>query len=183
MAQNTLPDIAQQLTNLAVQLTNLQDEVTTLHQENVTLTNANTALTGQVTTLVAAAVATLASPIVGSGAAPQAAITFAMTSAMLRHKDIIDNSSKRRTMIYDDGCESLATPFEMKLSSTAIYITKLQAKCKCMGWHVGTQQIIKFAKELDMMDSIISEYGQINMGKLQMECEDFCKAGEDQQSH
>ena len=36
--------------------------------------------------------------------------------------------------------------------------------------------------DLDMMDSIISEYGQINMGKLQMECEDFYKAEEAQQS-
>ncbi len=177
MAQNAPINIAQQLANLAAQLTKLQGEVTTLRQENVTLTNANTALTGQVTTLAAAATATPAAPAVAAGAAPQTATMFAMTPAMLWHKDIIDYSSKMGTMIYEDGRESLTTPFEMKFSGTVIYITKLQVKSNCMGWHVGTQQITKFANNLGTMINIISEYGQISMAKLQKECKDFLKAG------
>jgi hypothetical protein len=70
---------------------------------------------------------------------------FATTPAMLRHEDIIDYSSKTGTRIYEDGCEPLTTPFEMKSSGTVICITKLQAKSNRMGWHVGTQQITKFA--------------------------------------
>jgi hypothetical protein len=147
MAQNASIDIAQQLANLAAQLTNLQGEVTTLRQENITLTNANTALTGEVTTLAAAAAAAPAAPAVAAGAAPGAAIMFATTPAMLRHEDIIDYSSKTGTMIYEDGCESLTTPFEMKSSGTIIYIPELQAKSNRMGWHVGTQQITKFAND------------------------------------
>jgi hypothetical protein len=166
MAQNAPINIAQQLANLAAQLTNLQGEVTTLRQENITLTNANTALTGQVTTLAAAATAAPAVPAVAAGAAPQAAIMFAMTPAMLRHEDIIEESSKTGTMIYEDGCESLNTPLKMKTSGTVIYITKLQAKSNRMGWHVGTQQITKFANNLGTMINIISEYGQISMAKL-----------------
>jgi hypothetical protein len=177
MAQNAPINIAQKLANLAAQLTNLRGEVTTLHQENVTLINANTALTGQVTTLAAAAAAAPAAPAVAAGAAPRAAIMFAMTPAMLRHEDIIVYSSKMGTMIYECNCESLTTPFKMKSSGTVIYITKLQAKSNHMGWHLGTQQITKFANNLGTMINIISEYGQISMAKLQMECKDFLKAG------
>ena len=82
-----------------------------------------------------------AAPAVAAGAAPQVAIMFAMTPAMLRHEEIIDYSSKTGTMIYKDGCELLTTPFKMKPSTTVIYITELQAKSNCMDWHVGTQQI------------------------------------------
>jgi hypothetical protein len=177
MAQNAPIDIAQQLANLTAQLTNLQGEVTTLRQENVTLTNANMALIGQVTKLAAAAAAMSATPAVAAGAAPRAAIMFATTPAMLRHEDIIDYSSKTGTMIYEDGCESLTTPFKMKSSGCIIYITELQAKSNRMGWHVGTQQITKFANNLGTIINIISEYGQISMAKLQTECKDFLKAG------
>jgi hypothetical protein len=177
MAQNAPINIAQQLANLAAQLTNLQGEVTTFRQENVTLTNANTALTGQVTTLATATAAMPAAPAMAAGAAPRAAIMFLMTPPMLRHEDIIDYSSKMKTMIYEDSCESLTTPFKMKSSGTVIYIAKLQAKSNRMGWHVGTQQITKFANDLGTMINIISEYGQISMAKLQTECEDFLKAG------
>ncbi len=177
IAQNAPIEIAQQLANLAAQLTNFQGEVTTLRQENIMLTNTNTALTGQVTTLAAAAAAAPAAPAVAAGAAPQAAIMFATTLAMLRHEDIIDYSSKTGTMIYEDGCESLTTPFKMKSSGTVIYIIKLQAKSNRMGWHAGTQQIIKFANNSGTIINIISEYGQISMAKLQMECKDFLKTG------
>ncbi len=133
MAQNAPIDIAQQLANLISLITGLQGEVTTLHQENITLTNANTALTGWVTTLATAAAAGPVAPVMAAGAAPQAAIMFATTPAMLRHEDIINYSSKMGTMIYKDGCESLTTPFKMKSSSTVIYITELQAKSNRMG--------------------------------------------------
>ena len=96
---------------------------------------------------------------------------------MLSHEDIIDYSSKTGTMIYEDGCEALTTPFKMKSSGTIIYTTELQAKSNRMGWHVGTQQITKFANDLGSMINIISEYGQISMVTLQTGCEDFLKAG------
>jgi hypothetical protein len=70
------------------------------------------------------------------------------------------------TMIHEDSCETLITPFEMKSSVTIIYITKLQAKSNRMGWHIGTQQITEFANNLGTMINIISEYGQISMAKL-----------------
>jgi hypothetical protein len=96
-----------------------------------------------------------------------------MTPAMLRHEDIIDYSSKTATMIYEDSCESLTTPFEMKSNGTVIYITELQAKCNRMDWHTGTQKITKFPNDSGAMINIISKYGQITMSKLQTECEFF----------
>jgi hypothetical protein len=167
MAQNDPIDITQQLAGLTALITGLQGEVTTLRQENVTLMNANTALTGQVTTLATAATAAPVAPATAAGAAPRAAIMFATTPAMLRHEDIIDCSSKTGTMIYKDGCEALTMPFKMKSSGTVIYITELQAKSNRMGWHVGTQQITKFANDLGSMINIISEYVQISMATLQ----------------
>ena len=89
-----------------------------------------------------------------------------MTPAMLRHEDILDYSSKTATMIYEDGCESLTTPFEMKSNGTVIYITELQAKCNRIGWHSGTQKITKFPNDSSIMINIVSEYGQITMSKL-----------------
>ena len=135
MAQNAPINIAKQLADLGALITGLQGEVTALRQENTTLTNANTALTGRVTTLATAAASTPAVPATAAGAAPQAAIMFATTPAMLRHEDIINYSSKIGTMIYEDGCESHTMPFEMKYSIIVIYITKLQAKSNRM---VGT---------------------------------------------
>jgi hypothetical protein len=177
MAQNAPINIAQQLADLTALITGLQGEVTNLHQENATLTNANTVLTDRVTTLATAAAAAPVAPAMAAEAAPQAAFMFATTPAMLRHEDIIDYSSKTGTMIYKDGCESLTSPFEMKSSGTDIYITELQAKSNRMGWHVGTQQITKFANNSGTMINTISEYCQISMATLQTGRKDFLKAG------
>jgi hypothetical protein len=173
MAQINPPgDMAPQLAQLAMQLAILQGEVTTLHQENVALTTANTTLTTQVAGIANAPTAS-AGDVGGAPGAPIRA-TSATTPAMLRHKNILDYSSKTAKMIYEDGCESLTTPFEMKSNSTVIYIMKLQAKCNRMGWHSGTQQITKFPNNAGMMINVISEYGQITTAKLQAECESFC---------
>jgi len=144
MAQNNPPvDLAAQMVQLGTQLTTLQGEVTSLCQENVMLTNANATLTTQVAEIVTAPTP---APTVGAAGAvwgaPGAPVRFATTPAMLRHEDILDYSSKMATMIYEDGCESLTTSFDMKSNGTVIYITELQAKCNRMGWHTGTQQII-----------------------------------------
>jgi hypothetical protein len=93
---------------------------------------------------------------------------------MLRHEDILDYSSKTEKMMYEDGCEILTTPFEMKSNSTVIYIKELQAKCNRMGWHSGTQQITKFPNDSGTSINIVSEYGQITITKLQTECKTFC---------
>jgi hypothetical protein len=114
MAQNAPINITQQLAELTALITGLQGEVNALRQENLTLTNANTTLTGRVTMLATAAAAVPAAPATAAGTAPQAAIMFTTTPAMLRHEDIIDYSSKTGTMIYEDGCESPTTPFELK---------------------------------------------------------------------
>ena len=136
------------------------------------LTNANTTLSTQFAGISSAPPVTPVAGVVGG--APAAPIRFARTPAMLRHEDILDYSSKTATMIYEDGCESLTTPFEMKSNGTVIYITELQAKCNRMGWHTGTQQITKFPNDSGTMINIISEYGQITTAKLQAECESFC---------
>jgi hypothetical protein len=174
MAQNNPQgDVAAQLAQLATQLATLESEVTTLHQENVTLTTANTTLTTQVAGITNAPTAA-AGAVGGAQSAPITRATFATTPAMLRHEDILDYSSKTATMIYEDGCETLTMPFEMKSDGTVIYITELQATCNRMGWHSGTQKITKFPNDSGTSINIVSAYGQITMSKLQTECETFC---------
>jgi hypothetical protein len=41
-------------------------------------------------------------------------VQFAMTPAMVRHKDIIDYATKLGALIHQEGCKALTTPFEMK---------------------------------------------------------------------
>jgi hypothetical protein len=55
-------------------------------------------------------------------------VQFAMTPAMVRHKDIIDYANKLGTLIYQEGCKALTTPFKMKSNGAVIYTTELQAK-------------------------------------------------------
>ena len=122
MAQNNPPiDLAAQMAQLATQLATLQGEVTSLRQENVMLTNANTTLMTQFAGIVTASTA---APTVGStgavGGAPGAPVRFTMTPAMLRLEDILDYSSKTAMMIYEDGCESLTMPFNMKSNGIVI---------------------------------------------------------------
>ena len=154
------------MAQLANQLATLQGEVTSLCQENVKLTNANATLMTQVAGIITDPTA---APTVGAaravGGAPGAPVRFATTPAMLRHEDILDFSSKMATMIYEDGCESLTTLFDMKSNGTVIYITELHAKCNHMGWHTGSQQITKFPNDAGTMINIISKYGQITMSK------------------
>jgi hypothetical protein len=79
-------------------------------------------------------------------------------------------------MIYDKGCEKLTTKFNMKLSGTIIYTTKLQAKCIKMGWHMSTQQIINFTNAAGSTINIVHLYRQIDAAKVQAQCKVFCKS-------
>jgi hypothetical protein len=67
-----------------------------------------------------------------------AKIAFATTNVIVNHQDIINCTTKVGTMIYDEGCKKLTSEFDMKSDRTVVYVTKLQANCIKMGWHVGT---------------------------------------------
>ncbi len=79
-------------------------------------------------------------------------------------------------MIYDEGCKKLTTEFDMKLSGTIVYITKLQAKCIKMGWHKGTQTIINSTNPGGSIIDVFYQYDQIDAAMLQAQCEVFCKS-------
>jgi hypothetical protein len=104
-------------------------------------------------------------------------VQFATTPAMVRHKDIINYATKLGTLIYQEGCEALTMPFEMKSNVTPIYTTDLQVKSNKMGWGVGSQQITKFINSGGNTINIINQYGQIDTAVLQAGCESFCKLG------
>jgi hypothetical protein len=93
---------------------------------------------------------------------------------MVNHLDLIDYSMKVGTIIYYEGCEKLTTKFGMKSSGTAIYTTKLQAKCIKMGWHMSTQQIINFINAAGSTIKIVRQYGQIDAVMLLAQYKVFC---------
>jgi hypothetical protein len=45
-----------------------------------------------------------------------------------------------------------------------------------MGWHMGTQKIIKFTNAAGFTINIVHQYRQINMSMLQAQCKVFCKS-------
>jgi hypothetical protein len=125
--------------------TTLTTRIGPLEAVITTLTTANTNLTDQVTTHANAGGGGAAGSAAGGGAGSATAIAFSATPAIVSHQNIINYTTKVGTMIYDEGCEKLTLEFDMKSNGTVVfYITKLQAKCIKMGWHVGTQQIINF---------------------------------------
>jgi hypothetical protein len=94
---------------------------------------------------------------------------------MVNHQDFFDYTTKVGMIIYDEGWEKLTTEFDMKPSGTAVYTTNLQAKCIKMGWHMGTQQIIKSTNAVGSIINIVHQYGQIDVAMLQAQCKVFCK--------
>jgi hypothetical protein len=104
-------------------------------------------------------------------------VKFTTTPAMVRHEDIIDYATKLGTLIYQEQCKALTTPFKMKSNGTEIYTTELQAKSNKMGWGVGSQQITKFINSDGNTVNIINQYGQIDTAVLQAGCKSFCKLG------
>jgi hypothetical protein len=165
--------LQQTVRNLQSSNNTLTTRIGTLEAENTTLTAANTTLTAQVQNLSGG---TAAGGTAGGGAGVAPLITFAATTVMVNHQDLINYSTKAGTTIYNEGCKKLTTEFDMKLSGTIIYTTELQAKCIKMGWHMGTQQIINFTNAAGSTINIVHQYGQINTATLQAQCKVFCKS-------
>jgi hypothetical protein len=165
--------LQQTVENLQARNNTLTTRIVTLEAENTTLTAANTTLTAQVQNLSGGAVAGGAA---GGGAGAAPLVTFAATPAMVNHQDLINYSAKVRTTIYNEGCKKHTTEFDMKLSRTIIYTTKLQAKCIKMGWHMGIHQIINFTNAAGSTINIVYQYRQIITAMLQAQCEVFYKS-------
>jgi hypothetical protein len=165
--------LQQTVGNLQASNNTLTTRIATLEAENTTLTAANMTLTAQVQNLSGG---TEAGSAAGGGAGAAPLVTFAATPAMVNHQDLINYSTKVGMKIYNEGCEKLTTQFNMKSSGTAIYTTKLQAKCVKMGWHMGTQQIINFTNAAGSTINILHQYRQIDTVMLQAQCEVFYKS-------
>jgi hypothetical protein len=168
-----LNTLQQTVGNLQASNNTLTTRIATLETENTTLTAANTTLTAQVQNLPGG---TAAGGAAGGGAGAAPLVTFAATPAMVNRQNLINYSTKVGTTIYNEGCKKLTTEFDMKLSGTIVYTTKLQAKCVRMGWHMGTQQIINFTNAAGSTINIVHQYRQIDTAMFQTQCEVFCKS-------
>jgi hypothetical protein len=139
-AQQGAPDFATQMATFTQQLSALQSKVAMLWAANATLQANNSTLTTQINALGGQPPNVQAAGGTGATATTVATLVqFATTPAMVRHEDIINYATKLGTLIYQEGCKALTTPFEMKSNGTVIYTTELQAKSNKMGWGVGSQ--------------------------------------------
>jgi hypothetical protein len=119
-------------------------------------------------------------------AAPAAAATpvvFADTPQTLGVDDLIDYSTKRGQLIYEQGCKelddkALTSGFNMIPNETVVFVEAFQCHADTMGWTKGTKQITTFTNRDGKSIDIIKNYSQINETMLKTTCEQFCKAGE-----
>jgi hypothetical protein len=135
-------------------------------------------LQAQVQALQNAALAIQAAP-----AAAAAPVVFADMPQMLGVDDLIDYSTKRGQLIYDQGCKALddkalTNGFNMIPNKTVVFVKAFQHHADMMGWTKGTKQITTFTNCDGKSIDIIKNYGQINEATLKTACERFCKAGE-----
>ncbi len=136
------------------------------------------ALQAQVQALQNTALAIQAAP-----AAAVAPVVFADTPQMLGVDDLINYSTKRGQLIYDQGCKALnnktlTNGFNMIPNKTVVFVKAFQRHADVMGWTKGTKQITTFTNCDGKSIDIIKNYGQIEEATLKTACEGFCKAGE-----
>jgi hypothetical protein len=119
-------------------------------------------------------------------AAPAAAATplvFADRPQTLGIDDLINYSTKRGQLIYNQGCKALddkalTNGFNMIPNKTVVFVEAFQRHADAMCWTNGTKQITTFTNCDGKSIDIIKNYGQINKATLKTACEQFCKAGE-----
>jgi hypothetical protein len=119
-------------------------------------------------------------------AAPAAAATpvvFADMPQMLGFNDLINYSTKRGQLIYNQGCRALDNKaltggFDMIPNKTVVFVEAFQCHTDAMGWTKGTKQITTFTNRDGKSIDIVKNYGKIDEAMLKTACEQFCKAGE-----
>jgi hypothetical protein len=136
------------------------------------------ALQAQVQALQNAAPAVQAAP-----AAAATPVVFADTPQTLGVNDLIDYSTKRGQLIYNQGCKALddkalTNGFNMIPNETVIFVEAFQRHADAMGWTKGIKQIMTFTNRDGKSIDIIKNYGQIDEATLKTAREQFCKAGE-----
>jgi hypothetical protein len=95
--------------------------------------------------------------------------------------DLINYSTKRGQLIYNQGCKALddkalTNGFNMIPNETVVFIEAFQRHANMMGWTKGTKQIMTFTNRDGKSIDIIKKYGQIDEATLKTACEQFCKA-------
>jgi hypothetical protein len=136
------------------------------------------ALQAQVQALQNAAPAVQAAP-----AAAATPVVFTDMPQMLGVDDLIDYSTKRGQLIYNQGCKALGdkaltSGFNMISNETVVFAKAFQRHANAMGWTKETKQIRTFTNCDGKSIDIIKNYGHINQATLKTACEQFCKAGE-----
>jgi hypothetical protein len=136
-----------------------------------------TTLQAQIVELQNAALAATAAPPAGA-----ATVVFANMPQMLGANDLINYSTKRGSIIFEQGCKplndkALTNGFAMTPNQTIIFVEGFHHRATTMGWNQGTMQNTSFANSAGRQVDIIKSYGHIYETTLKSACERFCKPG------
>ena len=116
--------------------------------------------------LVTALQAQAAAPAAGAPAplppAPPAVPQFAEAPALANVDAILDYSTKQGVAIFDAGCASLPSKYNLGQAGLVVFVRELQDRARTQGWSAGTQNITRYLNSDGVEIDIITAYGLID---------------------
>jgi len=98
---------------------------------------------------------------------------FAEAPALANVDAILDYSTKQGVAIFDAGCASLPTKYDLGQSGLVVFVRELQDRARTQGWSAGMQNITRYLNADGVEIDIITAYGLIDSHTLKMATDQF----------
>ena len=105
--------------------------------------------------------------------APPAVPQFAEAPALANVDAILDYSTKQGVAIFDAGCASLPTKYNLGQAGLVVFVRELQDRARTQGWSAGAQNITRYLNAEGHEVDIISAYGLIDEETLKAQTDPF----------
>ena len=87
---------------------------------------------------------------------PPAPVQFAEAPALANVDAILDYSTKQGVAIFDAGCASLPTKYNLGQAGLVVFVRELQDRARTQGWSAGAQNITRYLNADGMEVNIIT---------------------------
>ena len=104
---------------------------------------------------------------------PPAAVQFAEAPALANVDAILDYSTKQGVAIFDAGCASLPTKYNLRQAGLVVFVRELQDRARTQGWSAGAQNITRYLNSDGVEVDIITAYGLIDDRTLKTATDPF----------
>ena len=108
---------------------------------------------------------------------PPAAVQFAEAPALANVDAILDYSTKQGVAIFDAGCASLPTKYNLGQAGLVVFVRELQDRARTQGWSAGAQNITRYRNSDGVEIDIITAYGLIDDRTLKTATDPFVLPG------